>query len=323
MTTHTLNAKGASVAARHLLALDWGTTSLRAALMNADGAVIHEATSGDGILSVPAQGFEAVFQRRFGDWLQAFPDTVVLAAGMVGSRQGWFEAPYVDCPAGFAEMAAGLVWPEAGRRLALVPGLTVRHADGAPDVMRGEEVQIFGALDALGVADGIFVLPGTHSKWAWVEDRRVRHFHTFMTGELYALLRRQSILARGMPADDEAAALAWPAQRAHFLAGVHAAREGVVLHKLFSVRARGLFGQLPAEAQPDYLSGLLVGEEIREALSLLGAREPGPVHLVCNAVLCDRYRSALEVFGLTGVPAPDNASFRGLLAIARARCLLA
>jgi 2-dehydro-3-deoxygalactonokinase len=322
MTTASI-APGAAAPARHLLALDWGTTSLRAALMHADGTVIRETSSRDGILSVPAQGFEAVFQRVVGPWLQEFPDTVVLAAGMVGSRQGWFEAPYVACPAGFAEMAESLLWPEPGRRLALVPGLSMTHVEGAPDVMRGEEVQIFGALDALGTDDAIFVLPGTHSKWAVVQDRRITRFHTFMTGELYALLRHQSILARVMPADDDAPALTWPAQRDAFLAGVHAAGEGVLLHTLFSVRARGLFGHLPAEAQPDFLSGLLVGEEIREALSLLDAGGAGPLHLVCNALLCERYRSALDVFGLVGQAAADNASFRGLLAIARARVLLA
>ncbi|QEI05596.1 2-dehydro-3-deoxygalactonokinase [Pigmentiphaga aceris] len=312
-----------TTAARHLLALDWGTSSLRARLMLADGTVLREASSADGILSVPAQGFETVFEQRFGDWLREFPDTVVLAAGMVGSRQGWVEAPYLACPAGFGEMAAGLVWPMPDRRLAFVPGLSTTHDDGAPDVMRGEEVQIFGALDALGADEGVFVLPGTHSKWAHVAQHQVRRFHTFMTGELYALLRRQSILARAMPADDTAPAVAWPAQREAFLAGVQAARDGVLLHKLFSVRARGLFGQLSADAQPDYLSGMLVGEEILEALSLLGTRDPGPIHLVCNADLCDRYRGALAVFGLQGVPAVDHASFRGLLAIAHARALLA
>jgi 2-dehydro-3-deoxygalactonokinase len=321
MTTSTPTTSSAT--ARHLLALDWGTSSLRAALMHADGRVIRTTSSADGILSVPPGGFDDVFTRLFGEWLREFPDTVVLAAGMVGSRQGWFEAPYVACPAGFADMAAGLVWPASTARLALVPGLSVTHADGAPDVMRGEEVQIFGALDALGISGGIFVLPGTHSKWAQVEASRVRRFHTFMTGELYALLRRQSILARAMPADDDAPDVAWPAQRAHFLAGVQAAGEGALLHKLFSVRARGLFDQLPPAAQPDYLSGLLVGEEIREALTLLDAQDAGPIHLVCNAALADRYRSALSVFGLTGQVAPDNASFHGLLAIARARALLA
>jgi 2-dehydro-3-deoxygalactonokinase len=321
MTTSSPIDDGAP--ARHLLALDWGTTSLRAALMRADGSVVRTASSGDGILSVPANGFQTVFMRLFGEWLQEFPDTVVLAAGMVGSRQGWVEAPYVECPAGFVEMASGLVRPLPTLRIAFVPGLSTIHADGSPDVMRGEEVQIFGALDALGVEDGVFVLPGTHSKWASIERRQVRRFHTFMTGELYALLRHQSILARGMPADDAGVPSVWPAQRAAFVAGVQAARAGSLLHSLFSVRARGLFDQLPADAQPDFLSGLLVGEEIREALGLLGERATDPIHLVCNPGLADRYRCALEVFGLRGVLAPEDASFRGLLAIARARGLLA
>src|SRR3546814_8655263 len=108
--------------------------------------------------------------------------------------RSWHEAPYVPCPAGFAELGEGLIWADDTQvPFAIVPGLASYHANGVPDVMRGEEVQIFGALDALGVDDGLFVLPGTHSKWALVENRRIVRFHTFMTGELFALLRQHSI----------------------------------------------------------------------------------------------------------------------------------
>jgi 2-dehydro-3-deoxygalactonokinase len=308
--------------ARHLLALDWGTSSLRAALMTADGAVLHQLSSADGILSVPERGFDAVLQRLCGGWLHEHPDTLVLAAGMIGSRQGWHEAPYLACPAGFAEMAAGVIWPEAGRRLGFVPGLQTDHAGGIPDVMRGEEVQIFGALNALGLDDGVFVLPGTHSKWVLVENRRVVRFYTFMTGESYALLRRYSILARTMPAEDRAGAGDWPVGREHFVDGCRTAADGALLHRLFSVRARALFGLLPAEAQPEYLSGLLIGEEIREALALLGGNAPDRVYLVCKPELLERYRCALDTFGLTGIAGADHATFKGLLAIARERAMV-
>ncbi len=306
--------------ARHLLALDWGTSSLRAQLSDAAGNILHTTATQDGILSVPAGGFDAAFERICGAWLRDYPDTLVLAAGMIGSRQGWHEAPYLDCPAGFADMAEGLLWPAPDRALAFLPGLrTLHHAD-TPDVMRGEEVQIFGALDALGVDEGVFVLPGTHSKWAVVENRRIVRFHTFMTGELYALLRHQSILARLMPAQD-AAPSSDPALAQAFVQGCEHAREGTLLHRLFTIRPRGLFDQLPAAAQPEYLSGLLVGEEIREAIAMLG--EAPAVHLVCNATLAERYGRALSAFGLTGAAVPDGASFRGMLAIAREQGLLA
>lgn len=308
--------------AARLLALDWGTSSLRAALMTADGRIAAEASSSDGLLAIPDRQFEQTLQRLCGKWLEQFPGTPILAAGMIGSRQGWHEAPYVPCPAGFDEMAAGVVWPEPGRALGFVPGLVATFANGAPDVLRGEEVQIFGSLDALGLDAGIFVLPGTHSKWAIVQNRRVVRFHTFMTGELYALLRRHSILAQTMA--DDGSAQAWPAHRDSFLAGCGEASSGALLHGLFSIRARGLFGQLSPADQPAFLSGLLIGEEIREALALLDAAERAmPLCLVGNDLLLERYACALQQVGIQAARGPAHASFQGLLAIARRRGLVA
>jgi 2-dehydro-3-deoxygalactonokinase len=290
--------------------------------MTDDGRIVRQASSGEGLLAVPDRQFEQTLQGLCGSWLEEFPGTPILAAGMIGSRQGWYEAPYVRCPAGFDDMAAGVLWPEPGRLLGFVPGLLATLADGSPDVMRGEEVQIFGAMDALGVDDGVFVLPGTHSKWAIVENRRVVRFYTFMTGELYALLRRHSILSRLMP-DDDALAPDWPAQRDSFLAGCGEAAGGMLLHRLFSIRARGLFDQLPPSQQPAFLSGLLIGEEIREALAVLAAAtKTTSLYLVCNDLLAERYTSALHHLGIEAVACPAHASFQGLLAIARRRGLL-
>ena len=309
--------------ASHLLALDWGTSSLRAALMTADGHTIATANSSDGLLAVPDRQFEQTLQALCGPWLGQFPDMPILAAGMIGSRQGWYEAPYVQCPAGFDEMASGLVWPEPGRPLGFVPGLLTSDAAGSPDVLRGEEVQIFGTLDALGLDHGVFVLPGTHCKWAIVENRRVMGFHTFMTGELYALLRHRSILSRLMPAEEDSAH-EWPAHRESFLAGCRTATDGALLHSLFSIRARGLFDQLPPSDQPAFLSGLLVGEEIREALALLGtALRTTSVCLVGNDILSAHYAVALQDVGIDTMTGPADASFHGLFAIARRRGLLA
>jgi 2-dehydro-3-deoxygalactonokinase len=305
-----------------LLALDWGTSSLRAALMTADGHTMAEASSSDGLLAVPDRQFEQTLQALCGPWLKQFPGMPILAAGMIGSRQGWYEAPYVQCPAGFDEMASGLVWPEPGRLLGFVPGLLTSDADGNPDVLRGEEVQIFGTLDSLGMDHGVFVLPGTHSKWAIVENRRVMGFHTFMTGELYALLRRQSILSRLMP-EQEDSAHEWLAHRVSFLAGCRAASDGALLHRLFSIRARGLFNQLPPSDQPAFLSGLLIGEEIREALALLGtAARTTPLCLVGNDTLLAHYAVALQDVGIEAMTGPAHASFHGLFAIAQRRGLV-
>ncbi len=308
-------------AASYLIALDWGTSSLRAALMDSSGAVLEQASSNDGILSAAAgPGFRAVFDRVAGQWLRDHPDSVVLAAGMIGSRQGWREAAYIACPAGFAELGAGLVWMnDNGLSLGLVPGLSTQHADQVPDVMRGEEAQIFGALDALGLDNAVFVLPGTHSKWVLVENRRVVSFHTYMTGEIFALLRQQSILSRLMPDHDTTS---WADGRDSFTKACSLAAEGALLHRLFSVRSQGLFGKLPADQQSDYLSGLLIGEEVREALTWAGAAASGHVHLICNPALFLRYQAALSAFGIDSRACIEHASFRGIHAVARERGLI-
>ncbi|HUG58489.1 MAG TPA: 2-dehydro-3-deoxygalactonokinase [Candidimonas sp.] len=312
-------AINATSAATHLIALDWGTTSLRAVLMDTHGNTLREASSADGIMSAAERGFGQVFDSVAGKWLQDYPQTAVLAAGMIGSRQGWCEAPYVPCPAGFSELGQALVWIEhAGVPIGLVPGLAMEHGHGMPDVMRGEEVQVFGALDALGLDDGIFVLPGTHSKWVVVENRRIVRFHSFMTGEVFALLRQHSILSRLMPPTDTTP---WETGCDSFLAACAVAAEGALLHNLFTVRSQGLFGKLPEALQSDYLSGLVIGEEIREALSLIGS-PPERIHLVCSPTLFQRYQAALSVFGIGGVDCVPQASFRGMLAIARERALI-
>ncbi len=247
-----------------LLAVDWGTSALRGALLAADGTVLAQHAAPRGLLSVPPGGWAAAFDAEFGAWRAAHPGLPGLMAGMVGSRQGWVEAPYCPCPAGLDDLAARLCWlpADAARagRLAIVPGLCTQAA-GTPDVMRGEETQVFGALRLLGLQDAdhvTLVLPGTHSKWVAAQRGRITGFATHMTGEVYALLRQQSILARGLPADDAV----WDADA--FDAGVAAAAQpGGLLHHLFSVRTLGLFELAGGPALASRLSGLLIGEELR------------------------------------------------------------
>lgn len=287
-----------------LVAVDWGTSSLRAARIDGDGRVLEERASPRGILTVEAGGFPAVLQATCGDWL-APPGTLCLVSGMAGSRQGWREAPYCACPAGFAELAKALCWIEPGRT-ALVPGLSCEH-DGVPDVMRGEEVQVAGAMDLLDVRDGLFVLPGTHSKWVEVADGRVRGFATAMTGEVYALLRQHSILARTLPADDG------PLHEQAFLRGVaHARTAGSLLRSAFSARTLSLFDRLPASQLASYLSGLVIGEELR-AFAPAGR----PVVLVGSPALTQRYALGLEASGCAVRSLGSAATWRGLWALAR------
>jgi 2-dehydro-3-deoxygalactonokinase len=293
-----------------LIALDWGTSSLRVARIGGDGRVLEEHQRPQGILNVPAGGFSKVFTDAVAV-LQPAAGTLCLASGMVGSRQGWLEAPYCPTPAGFEALASHIAWvPDApgGLRVGIAPGMST-HANGVPDVMRGEEVQVFGALALLGLQDGTFVLPGTHSKWVQVQGGRITGFSTFMTGEVYAVLRRHSILGRTMP-DEEP-----PADDTAFLRGVlHALHGDSLLHTAFSARTLSLFSQLSAESGPSYLSGLVIGEELRaHRLQNSGAK----VVLVGSEALTRRYQLALGALGLDAQAVGAEATWHGLHALAR------
>lgn len=301
------------VTTARLIALDWGSTRLRAFLLGADGAVLASRQSEHGASTLSGgAAFEQAFAAIRGDW----PALPVLACGMVGSQHGWREAPYAPCPADAAALAEHAL--KLSERFWILPGLM--HDGVRPDVMRGEETQIVGALALRPelAAQSCLILPGTHSKWARVEAGRVTGFATHMTGELYALLRQHSVLARLMPAEGASAPSsdATPA----FVAGVDAAREGgdALSHQLFAVRTLGLFKRLPPEQLPDYLSGLLIGHEIAHELA---AGAPAHLALVGAPALCERYVQALGRFGLgAGPSAPlqlDNTAPAGLWQLAQ------
>lgn len=320
-----------------LLALDWGTSSLRAFLMDAQGQVLQQRATQRGItqLSAPGPaGFEHALSEIGGDWLRAWPGLPVVAGGMVGSAQGWMEAPYVPCPADVASLAqrAATVHSALAGPVLLAPGLiySAPAVSGAamPDVMRGEEIQMAGALH--GRPDwaqaSCMVLPGTHAKWARVSDARVTGFRTYMSGELFALLRAHSLLARLMPAET-ASPEADPARvaerEAAFTLGLaqagHAA-PGDLAHQLFSTRTLGLTKALPAHALADYLSGLLIGHEVVSGLAYLKglAVADAPLLLVGDETLCARYARALLHFGRPATASLGNTAPLGLYHFARA-----
>jgi 2-dehydro-3-deoxygalactonokinase len=294
---------------RPLIAIDWGTSSLRGARLDSDGQVLESREFARGILTVTPGQFEAVFDEHFGDWMQA-PDALCLISGMAGSRQGWQEAPYCPCPAGFAELGQHLLWLQPGR-IALVPGLSCLGQDAlhTPDVMRGEEVQIFGALQLAKRDSATLVLPGTHSKWVQVHRGRVTHFQTFMTGEVYALISQQSILSKTLDVNGAFV-------EAAFVQGVNQSQSaGSVLNKLFAVRTLGLFERMHASALPSYLSGLLIGEELRtQAVST----EAPPVILIGSQALTQRYALALQHLGIACQSRGAEATWAGLFALASA-----
>ena len=253
-----------------MLAIDWGTTSFRGYRLDPAGRIVDSRSAPAGILSLKSEEFGAVLEQHAGDWMDD-GETLVVMSGMIGSRQGWLEVPYAACPAGLDEVAAGLrkvAWTRA--EVWIAPGLTCRDAAGVPDVIRGEETQILGVLDQLGAGRHTICLPGTHSKWVEVENAKIMHFSTHMTGEAFAVFKAHSILGRMMKDG--------VTDRIAFADGVRrSADAGGMLHHLFGVRSRGLFGELPEAASASYLSGLLIGHEIHAAGII--ART---VHLLCT-----------------------------------------
>ncbi|MBA3477874.1 MAG: 2-dehydro-3-deoxygalactonokinase, partial [Lautropia sp.] len=313
------NSRAAAVPPGVGIALDWGTTNLRAFLIDAAGAVREQREKPWGILSLPAAadagGFDLALEAIVGDWLTAHPRAPLIASGMVGSAQGWREAPYVACPAGAGDLAASMtsVATAFGRDLMIVPGILLDLPQLLPDVMRGEETQVLGALQSLPGDDApvCFVLPGTHSKWVLVRDARITQFATYMTGELFATLKQHSILGRLMtdPANDTAGAIT----AAAYLQGIALAREGApgdLMRQLFTTRSMNLAGRLPTVALADYLSGLLIGNELASATAWL-AREAGPdtpLVLVGEPALLARYQAALVAFGSDAARLPNTAA---------------
>ena len=289
----------------HLIAIDWGTSSLRGALLDGKGHVLEERSHPRGILTVPAGGFPGLFEELFGDWMRP-TGSFCLISGMAGSKQGWVEAPYCACPAGRVEVGRRIIDIDAvpGARIAIVPGLSDEHA-GVPDVMRGEEVQIFGAMELTGLSEGVFVLPGTHNKWASVKKGRVAGFRTYMTGEFYALLSQHSILARTLDASA-------PLDEAAFLEGVTRSENGHgLLHNAFGTRTLALFERMPKEELSSYLSGLLIGEELRtQAL-----QASGEVILIGSSNLTERYTLALRATGVATRTLGAEATWAGLHAL--------
>lgn len=293
-----------------LIALDWGTTSFRAYLLSGEGRILDRRQAKAGILQIGQGGFEATLEAETADWRAAHGALPSIASGMIGSRQGWIEAPYLACPASLDGLAARLVEiPLAdGGRLHVVPGLAVEG--DLPDVMRGEETELVG-LGAMRDG-GLYVLPGTHSKWVLARDGRIESFKTYMTGEVFAVLKEHSILGRLM---SEA-----PPDATAFEKGVDvglAAEDGQggLLHALFTARTLPLMDRLPAADVAPYLSGILIGAEIRAGRQAHGDIE---ATLVGGGQLVDLYAQAMRRAGLAFTPTPADAAAKGLFAIAGA-----
>jgi 2-dehydro-3-deoxygalactonokinase len=292
------------------LAVDWGTTNCRAWVVDADGRVEANRDFPLGVSRLEPGEAQARFEGTVRPALGA-EDLPALLCGMIGSNLGWTTVPYFDCPADLATLARGLKKVADDPPAWIVPGLRGERPDGGPDVMRGEEVQILGwAAEAPERRRGDWLVchPGTHTKWVRLQDGRIERFVTAMSGELFDLLCKYSVLKGPGPAGDGAA----------FARGVEAAGDGSALaSRLFTTRARVVGGDMAAEDANAYLSGVLVGADVAATPALLGAAGE-PVALVGDARLCGLYGKALAARGVkTTIHDGDAAALAGLVALFR------
>lgn len=285
-----MNSRSAALPGQ-LIVVDWGTSRLRAMLIGADGKVLAEAESSDGIGAING-GHEEAFERLVAHW----PPVPAVMAGMVGSRQGWREAAYLPCPATATELAMQVLrfGTARGRPVAIVPGLMVRSPDRDGDVIRGEETQIVGLLDREADFAGIAILPGTHSKWATVAKGAIVDFQTFLTGEIFDLLARHSFLRHSVAENGRD----FSAVPDFALAVRRTAEEGLpFLAAIFSVRVRQLLDGVSPEDNLAYLSGLVIGGEIAAAREA-GRLTPGTaLRVIGTRSLARAYRRAFAILG--------------------------
>ncbi|WP_217476294.1 2-dehydro-3-deoxygalactonokinase [Stutzerimonas stutzeri] len=298
-----------------LIALDWGTSSLRAYRLGAAGETLEVRNLPLGVMQLDGSeaGFEHALEQACGDWQRAALEAPLIACGMVGSAQGWREVGYLEAPLGAGELTPLPIERLRGMPLWLVPGVIQRG--GVPNVMRGEETQVFGLLDddVDPLAPLLVGLPGSHSKWVTVEQGQLSRFQTYMTGEVYRALLGHTILGRTAVTGDSFNAAA-------FERGLQVARssEGQAgpLSTIFSSRTLVLTGELSGDAQGDYLSGLLIGHELAAMTATLQVPPSQPIVLIGHSALCARYLWALEHGGFESLRFAPEATAAGLWKIA-------
>jgi 2-dehydro-3-deoxygalactonokinase len=296
------------------IGVDWGTSNARFFLIAKNGCLI-DTRSGPGIGQIDgADAIEAICFGMISEWIDLYPALSVIMAGVVGSNIGWHMAGYANTPATLDDVTAEvLVFEARGTCFVIAPGLTTVRLDGLPDVMRGEEIQIFGSVTS---SDALVCLPGTHSKWANISGGAVTAFHTAPTGELLDIIGRHSILL-----NPKRAVIASPS--AAFVEGVEIARRSAVGFEslLFTVRSRQIAHTLEPEAADSYLAGLAIGFEVKSALALYGAPSAA-ITLVGSPRLTALYAIALSSFGAAAQQIDgDAASLAGLIKLYQARTL--
>lgn len=282
-----------------IVGINWGSTNFRACLIGADGVLIDEFSRPAGITKLDRRGMEALMRELALQWPEHLPPasryrSAVYAAGMIGSNVGWQEAPYVVAPAGLAELGAGTVPATIGGvELRIVPGMTCeRTYDGGPDILRGEEIELFGFSRLHPGWDGFVALPGTHTKWVRFGGGRLLDFFTSMSGEMFDRLTSSGLLASIVEGDAHVGEA--------FYEGVHlgSARTLGLGTLLFGARARVIRGKLARAESSSFLRGLLIGSEIADALAMHPGLKDGSVPLIGSGPVCLLYAAALERLGV-------------------------
>ncbi|MGE0279858.1 MAG: 2-dehydro-3-deoxygalactonokinase [Rhizobiaceae bacterium] len=296
-------------------AVDWGTTRMRVWLLDSGGAVLGERRSDEGMLTAAGIGFAKVLERHLSE-LAAPEKLPAIVCGMAGARQGWIEAPYAETPATLGDVLAGAVpVPGVERDVRIVPGIAQKDIV-APDVMRGEETQLAGISALRGPGSHLVCMPGTHSKWVAVKDGVVTGFGTWMTGELYSVIAKESVLKHSVGGGSLAFSPRSPAYAKAVKQGLDDSAS--LTSRLFGIRAGSLLHKLASEDAAATLSGLLIGAEIAGARARYGGHDS--VVLVGSGLMYDLYAVALETAGLVSRQADADEAVRSGLFEAAKRC---
>ncbi|MCH9644776.1 MAG: 2-dehydro-3-deoxygalactonokinase [Gammaproteobacteria bacterium] len=291
------------------IGVDWGTTNFRAFLLSETAEMLDSRSAAQGILSVVKGAFATTLKNQLADWLQQYPTIPVLMSGMVGSSSGWQEVPYQNCPVDPATLSEHLyALPKLDQHaLYIVPGLQLDVAEGRADVMRGEETQLFGVMAQTAVS--CCCLPGTHSKWVRLNDGKIEAFTTYMTGELFSLLTKHSILHKQIHASQFS--------ESEFIRGLDVAQNDQgFLANCFNVRAQYLMKHLSSGHTEAFLSGLLIGNELLSAKPYWQQAEK--IMVIASEQVLSRYRVACQhlAIDVAGMQA-EKAVIHGLMMLAK------
>lgn len=299
--------------AANFIAVDWGSSNFRAYVVDELGRVGQRTKAHQGISRVRDESYPKTIRRLLGKWFNKYPDIPVIMSGMIGSRQGWQEVAYVSCPATIDKIVAGvekIINHTFERDIYIVPGLKVVRGNDDFDIMRGEEIQVFGALHELPKAERhIICLPGTHTKWVEVKNGEIVNFKTFVTGEIFSLLSRYSILSGSMDG-----VAYYPEVFAKGLKQVMQSDD--FLGDIFKIRIQALLGKLRSQEVSSYLSALLIGTEIKAAQKLFG--DVKNITVIAAPWLSEMYQQCLAPLNITvtGIKT-DQASVNGLLQVSK------